>query len=423
MSAYQTGFDVGLPTDNRGSKSGGCFRKSISFAATAATLFSAIALALVVYVGFYMEDTSASDPVTIRVGMASPAPGYTSTRSLFAGTGSWTTKEPLPAATSDFLAVTVGDKIFMIGGQDTAGASTATVREYDPVIDAFNATAKTAAQAGRMRYAAAVVGTKIYVLGGLAVDDGTPQLKTTWVYDTASDTWDYTGPNLIVGRSDFCAFVVGQKIYAVGGYTTGYAALESVEVLDIGAATPAWATAPALPDARGDVTCAASGGKGYAIGGYHDPTDTFANNTAFKDTMYELDVAGGAAAWVAKSPMPTAVGDKAAAVLSDGSILVIGGETHNRGVHTQVATHTSVHYYPKHDTWVTKAPIPTARFRFAAATDADGFVHAFGGHVHCFSDWSVSPPTTTCPADALASHEVMMDVTHPDLWIHSVAEL
>ena len=173
MSAYQTGFDVGLPTDNRGSKSGGCFRKSISFAATAATLFSAIALALVVYVGFYME----SDPVTIRVGMASPAPGYTSTRSLFAGTGSWTTKEPLPAATSDFLAVTVGDKIFMIGGQDTAGASTATVREYDPVIDAFNATAKTAAQAGRMRYAAAVVGTKIYVLGGLAVDDEHPPVE------------------------------------------------------------------------------------------------------------------------------------------------------------------------------------------------------------------------------------------------------
>jgi hypothetical protein len=58
MSAYHTGFDVGLPSDARGSKSGGgCFRKSITFTAVLATLFSAAALALVVYVGFYTDDT------------------------------------------------------------------------------------------------------------------------------------------------------------------------------------------------------------------------------------------------------------------------------------------------------------------------------------------------------------------------------
>lgn len=422
MSAYHTGFDVGLPSDARGSKSGGgCFRKSITFTAVLATLFSAAALALVVYVGFYTDDAVKTQPIVIRVGQATPLKGYASARSFFEGTGSWAAKEPLPAATSDFVAVTVGDKIYLIGGQDVSGSSTTVVREYDPVIDDYNSS-KAALSVGRMRYGAATVGTKIYVIGGLAVDVyGDPHEHTTLIYDTATDTWT-DGPELITGRSDLCAFAVGTKLYAVGGYTDSYVTLDSVEVLDTSASSPAWAAAPSLPEARGDVTCAAAGGKGYAIGGFYDPTGNFAPDQ-FTEHVFELDVAGGAAAWTNKSSMPVAVGDKAAAALPDGSIVVIGGETHrNDATETLTATHTSLQYYPAHDTWVKKAPLPTARFRFAAAADADGYVHAFGGHTHCavtnYTDF-----TTDCAGQALDSHEIMFDVVHPDLWIHSTEEL
>ena len=314
MSAYHTGFDVGLPSDARGSKSGGgCFRKSITFTAVLATLFSAAALALVVYVGFYTDDdTVKTQPIVIRVGQATPLKGYASARSFFEGTGSWAAKEPLPAGTSDFVAVTVGDKIYLIGGQDASGSSTTVVREYDPVIDDYNST-KAALSVGRMRYGAAAVGTKIYVIGGLAVDVwGGPHEHTTLIYDTATDTWT-AGPALITGRSDLCAFAVGTKVYAVGGYTDSYVTLDSVEVLDTSASSPAWAAAPSLPEARGDVTCAAAGGKGYAIGGFYDPTGTFADLDQFTEHVFELDVAGGAAAWTNKSSLPVAVGDKAAA--------------------------------------------------------------------------------------------------------------
>jgi len=431
MSAYHTGFDVGLPSDARGSKSGGgCFRKSITFTAVLATLFSAAALALVVYVGFYTDDdTVKTQPIVIRVGQATPLKGYASARSFFEGTGSWAAKEDLPAGTSDFVAVTVGDKIYLIGGQDVNGASMTVVREYDPVIDDYNST-KAALSVGRMRYGAAAVGTKIYVIGGLEVDDPFGDVNasniqtphTTFIYDTATDTWT-DGPELIAGRSDLCAFAVGTKVYAVGGYTDFLSTLDSVEVLDTSASSPAWAAAPSLPEARGDVTCAAAGGKGYAIGGFYDPTGTFADLDQFTEHVFELDVAGGADAWTNKSSMPVAVGDKAAAALPDGSIVVIGGETHrNDGTESQTATHTSLQYYPAHDTWVKKAPLPTARFRFAAAADADGYVHAFGGHTHC-AVTSFSPYTTDCAAQALVSHEIMFDVVHPDLWIHSTEEL
>ena len=430
MSAYHTGFDVGLPSDARGSKSGGgCFRKSITLTAVLATLFSAAALALVVYVGFYTDDAVKTQPIVIRVGQATPLKGYASARSFFEGTGSWAAKEDLPAGTSDFVAVTVGDKIYLIGGQDVNGASMTVVREYDPVIDDYNST-KAALSVGRMRYGAAAVGTKIYVIGGLEVDDPYGDVNasniqtphTTFIYDTATDTWT-DGPELIAGRSDLCAFAVGTKVYAVGGYTDFLSTLDSVEVLDTSASSPAWAAAPSLPEARGDVTCAAAGGKGYAIGGFYNPSGNFDILDFFTEHVFELDVAGGAAAWTNKSSMPVAVGDKAATALPDGSIVVIGGETHrNDGTESQTATHTSLQYYPAHDTWVKKAPLPTARFRFAAATDADGYVHAFGGHTHCavtnYTDYA-----TDCAGQALDSHEIMFDVVHPDLWIHSTEEL
>jgi len=141
------------------------------------------------------------------------------------------------------------------------------------------------------------------------------------------------------------------------------------------------------------------------------------------EQVFELDVAGGAAAWTNKTSMPVAVGDKAATALPDGSIVVVGGETHrNNATATMTATHTSLQYFPAHDTWVKKAPLPTARFRFAAATDADGYVHAFGGHTHC-EVISYDPYTTNCASQALKSHEVLFDVVHPDLWIHSTEAL
>ena len=101
--------------------------------------------------------------------------------------------------------------------------------------------------------------------------------------------------------------VVDGKIYVVAGYNSidPVKVLDTVEVLDTKAATPAWATAPKLPAPRGDVTCASAGGKVYAIGGYYDPTATW-KATAFANTMYELTP--GAAAWAEKAKMPSSRG-------------------------------------------------------------------------------------------------------------------
>ena len=284
-----------------------------------------------------------------------------------------------------------------------------TVYQYDTKLDKY--TAKAVLPEARYRYASAVVGDKIYIIGGLTGDSATGMKKTTLIYDINANSWS-TGPNMATGRSDTCAAVVGDKIYVVAGYASGFEALDSVEVLDTAAASPAWATAPKLPAKRGDITCASSGGKAYAIGGYYDPAGAW-SNTAFHDTMFELTP--GAAAWVEKAKMPSSRGDKAAVTMSDGSIIVVGGETHAREEQNQVAAHPVEQYYPAHDTWVPKASIPTARFRFGAA-QVDDIVYAMGGHRVCETNWDTY--ASDCARKTLDSVEALLDVAHPDIWVH-----
>jgi len=123
-------------------------------------------------------------------------------------------------------------------------------------------------------------------------------------------------------------------------------------MMDPSANNPAWIAAPDLPAKRGDLTCAVSGDKIYAFGGFYDPAGIFAADS-FHNTTFEFDPTTDA--WTTKAEMPTARGDKAAVVLADDSIVVIGGEGHARGKHTQIAQHAVEQYHPAHDTWIAKA--------------------------------------------------------------------
>ena len=383
-----------------------------------------MAAAAVAGVRQLMIDSQVKTGAILTVGNASPLKGHSKAYSLYAGSGQWTSKTVLPANLSDYQAVSHKTHVYVIGGQkgcnssDTcAGTVVNTVYQYDTKLDKY--TTKLAITANnvaavRYRYASAVVGDKIYIIGGLTADTATGMLKTTLIYDISTNSWS-DGPNMATGRSDTCAAVVGSKIYVVAGYQSidPINVLDTVEVLDTAAASPAWTTAPSLPAKRGDITCASSGGKVYAIGGYYDPTGTWKPG-AFHDTMFEFTP--GAAAWVEKAKMPSSRGDKAAVTMSDGSIIVVGGETHARAEQTQVAAHPVEQYYPAHDTWVPKASIPTARFRFGAA-QVDDIVYAMGGHPVC-ETLDYESMASTCASQTLDSVEALLDVAHPDIWVH-----
>lgn len=60
-----------------------------------------------------------------------------------------------------------------------------------------------------------VFNNKLYVVGG---SDGSHTLNTTEIYDKETKTWE-VGPCMTVPRANVEVAVVGDRLYAVGGFS------------------------------------------------------------------------------------------------------------------------------------------------------------------------------------------------------------
>ena len=383
-----------------------------------------MAAAAVAGVRQLMIDSQVKTGAILTVGNASPLKGHSKAHSLYAGSGQWTSKTVLPENLSDYQAVSHKTHVYVIGGQkgcnssDTcAGTVVNTVYQYDTKLDKYTTKAAitdNSVAAIRYRYASAVVGDKIYIIGGLTADTATGMLKTTLIYDISANSWSdraRTWPPVAPtpARPSSAARSTSSPATSPSTRSTfstpsrfSTPPLRPPRGRLLRVSPPSAATSPAPPPAARLTPSA-------------DTTTPPARGTpgAFHDTMFEFTP--GAAAWVEKAKMPSSRGDKAAVTMSDGSIIVVGGETHAREEQNQVAAHPVEQYYPAHDTWVPKASIPTARFRFGAA-QVDDIVYAMGGHRVCETNWDTY--ASDCARKTLDSVEALLDVAHPDIWVH-----
>mmetsp|Transcript_42536 Transcript_42536/g.51665 ORF Transcript_42536/g.51665 Transcript_42536/m.51665 type:complete len:461 (+) Transcript_42536:207-1589(+) len=328
---------------------------------------------------------------------------------LFAGSGFWTDKPNMPSARSDFQSVTVGDKVYLIGGLDSNGVTLDSLVEYDTVLERY--TSLPSMPKTRHRFGAALLNKEIYVIGGFESSSSPGPEKCMLVYNIGTKEWR-EGACTEVPHGDTCAAELGGHVYVIGGYGVDYETLDVVEKYD--PSTERWSRVESLPDPRGDVGCASMGGSLYLIGGYYSPTW---DPDSFQNTNYKYDPTTNQ--WTKMADIPTARGDKAVVVLPNNRLLVIGGETHARGEVTQIPVHKVEMYYPEHDVWVEKASIPSARFRFTAASAGkDSIVYAFGGHVLCETGWNNDYDNPDCPNKALASVQAFYDLEHPDIFLN-----
>jgi hypothetical protein len=79
--------------------------------------------------------------------------------------------------------------------------------------------------------------------------------------------------------------------------------------------------------------------------------------------------------WIARAPMPTARDSLAVVRANDGRIYALGGEDTVSGA----LFNTVEAYDPVTNTWTAKAPMPTRRQGLAAALGLDGRIYAIGG--------------------------------------------
>ncbi len=235
-------------------------------------------------------------------------------------TNSWDARAPLPIPVHHAAAVTVDDRLFVLGGYTGGRISWApldTVWEWTEARGAWEK--RTPMPTARGALAVAALGGRIHAIGGSAGDP----LRAHEVYDVAANRW--TAANAMPTARDHLAAVAFQdRVWAVGGRASfmgeQYA---NVEVYD--PATDSWRTGPPLPRGRGGLAAVALSDRVLVFGG-EAPFRIF-NATE----MYEA--AGNR--WIALEPMPTprhGIG----AVLVGGRVYVPGGGSEPGFAATQV---------------------------------------------------------------------------------------
>ncbi|KPJ87381.1 MAG: hypothetical protein AMJ53_18230 [Gammaproteobacteria bacterium SG8_11] len=180
---------------------------------------------------------------------------------------SWSTKKPLPTPRASAAAVNLDGRIYVLGGRDN-NSVLSTVERYDPTSDTWSKLAPMLTP--RWNFMAATVDGKIYAFGGIAgVGNARSVLDVVEVYDQLKDKWSALSP-MQLGNSSAGIAVIGTKIFIIGGRLKAGAnssgsATSKVYVYDTG--TGKWGTGPSMNQERTGLEACTLEGRIYAIGG------------------------------------------------------------------------------------------------------------------------------------------------------------
>ncbi|MGH7260938.1 MAG: Kelch repeat-containing protein [Nitrospiraceae bacterium] len=295
-------------------------------------------------------------PASAILGQDAPPPGI------------WTTLAPAPTTRTEVAAAVLGGKIYVLGGFAEPSLSnlpsltiTNRVEVYDPATNAW--TTRAPLPVGLHHAAAVVVGNRLYVIGGytqsfLALWH---PVATVYLYDPDKDAWTERSP-MPTPRGALAVAESGGKLYAIGGYD-GSSNKAEVEVYDPAGDT--WIAKAPLPTPRDHLAAATVGVKIYAIGGRVN--QSYARNLS---TVEAYDPATDR--WTKVADLPTARSGITAGVIHS-TIYVLGGEAPEGTFRTNEA------YTPETDRWHSAAPMPTGRHGLGSAVVGDRLYVISGG--------------------------------------------
>ena len=193
----------------------------------------------------------------------------------------WRALAPLPTRRGSPVAVTVGDRMYVIGGAVTgpkeaavhparAHYSTGAVEEYDPATNSWRS--RAALPTPRNHATAGVVNGKVYVIGGRVggafVSSGSSNVGVVEEYDPAADLWGAPKARMPSARSAIASGVLGGRIYVTGGEGQDYRSMFTFRALEAyDPATNTWATLPSMPVSRHGLAGAVVGNRLHMVSG------------------------------------------------------------------------------------------------------------------------------------------------------------
>ncbi|MGI5150960.1 Kelch repeat-containing protein [Plantactinospora sp. CA-294935] len=346
---------------------------------------ASVALSLAVLAGVARagsEDAAPARQAAVEGGhaahLAAAAPTVGPTVTPVYGRG-WRALAPLAGGPrQEHSVVAIGADVYVVGGIKPDGAgglvTVTDVEVYDTRRDRWRRSAPLPVAMNHPN--AAVVGGKLYVLGGLSGGASWEALGNSFVFDPATNRWSSLPPMPAdVLRGSAAIGVSGSKIYLAAGMRTltpGPGGLQdtvaTVNSYDV--VTRRWARLPDLPEARDHAGGAVVGTTLFVVGGRDR------GQVNVRDTVFALDLRGGS--WNARASMPTARGGIATAVIGT-TIYTFGGEGNVvDGVNT-VFPQTEA-YDARRDRWQRLAPMPIPRHGGAAVAVGDSIYLPGGGN-------------------------------------------
>ncbi len=282
--------------------------------------------------------------------------------------GPWSKLAPMLHPRSEMAVAEVGGKMYVIGGYPPGRIPSDVVQVYDPAANSW--TLGPATPLPLHHSIAMAVGGRLFLIGGEFHGAGTghPPVYLSDVYelDVASGVWLQRAP-MPTARSGGGAGVIDGKIYVAGGRPPRG---NDFAVYD--PAADQWTVLPNLPTARNHLAVDAIGGKLYVAGGRFD-AGVGGEMTAVLEVF---DPATGA--WKSGAPMP-APRAGVTAIAAFGCLYVIAGEGNtadSRGMFKQTEA-----YDPRTNTWHGLTPMPKPTHGLTRAAFLDGRIHVPGGAV------------------------------------------
>ncbi|WP_203857887.1 S8 family serine peptidase [Plantactinospora mayteni] len=262
----------------------------------------------------------------------------------------WTRVANLPASIYDNSAVTLGGKVYSIGG----GSGTGNERKtwvYDPATNVW--TALPDMPTARSKPAVAALNGRIYAIGGWGA--GSAPVETVDVFNPTTGTWStLSGVTNPAPRAAAAFATSGGRLYVIGGCGDNECSADSPDVTVFDPLTGKFDTAADYPQGSSWMSCGGIGGKVYCAGGV--------GVTEFKNG-YVYDPATDA--WAPLPDMPLDLwGSQYAA--AGGMLVLAGGAT----AASTTLTNRTIGYDPVAGAWVNLPNAQFARYRGAGVCGA-----------------------------------------------------
>jgi N-acetylneuraminic acid mutarotase len=199
---------------------------------------------------------------------------------------SWGTAPPLPRPRFASVVELVAAEVHLVGGWSFDRSNNVSVASHD-VFDVGSRTYPSGAHAAlasaRNHAFSGVIDGKIYVTGGRSPghegNDG-QNLAATEVYDPGADAWSPLA-DLPTPRSGGASAVVGGKLYVLGGQLPGNTLYKTVERFDPSAGS--WQKLDDMPAYAAGQRAVAIGGDVYMLGGFASNGDQRTSTVGIAD--------------------------------------------------------------------------------------------------------------------------------------------